>query len=531
VGFVAVRQTLSAENIVAEGSRATSAVLYTQKMNAELNKSLRWYWSAVSEFDLDLRKKYTSEAKVSLEELEAAVSSLQKLNADSRPDSKNDEFQKKVGSLASSLRTSIVLLEKGTDDDYVASRKNADDNIVPNLGAIDKAITEATKGEVENSQAQAKSQLENAENTKIITMFSIFLGITLSLSLGIVIAKTIEQPLKKLKMAAEYAKAGDLSLRLNMRVEDEIGDVARAFDALAERLTSISNEATAIAGGDLTIPISVISERDTLGKNFENMRASLMSLVHEVQASANDIASRSGLVTSASQTLSRGATETASSLQQVTSSMAEINSQTKSNAKNASKAEQLVCAVSSSAIEGQRKIETTLSAMTEINKSSQAIAKIVKVIDDIAFQTNLLALNAAVEAARAGKHGKGFAVVANEVRNLAGRSAKAAKETTELIETARAKSNVGLNLAHETAKSFEEIAEGVLSVVTLVTEISSASNQQAGGIQQISSGLSLIDRVTQENTGTADETASAAKDLLALASTLQEHVGKFRLNV
>jgi methyl-accepting chemotaxis protein len=530
VGLVAMRETFNTQTFITRANRVTSAVLWTQKMNADLNKSLRWYWSAVSEFDLELRKKYTTEAKASLEQFEQAVEELRKLYASQTADKSRDEFKTKVGEFSEALRTSIVLLEKGTDDDYVASRKNSDEKIVPNLEIIDKLIVNATNTEIESSKTESKRQLENVSNTVTVTIFSLFLGVTLSLSLGIVIAKTIIDPLLNLRKAADFAKAGDLSLRLDMRVEDEIGDVARAFDALSTRLSRISDEATAIANGDLTIPITIASDRDTLGNSFENMRTALIALVYQVQSSVNDIAERSDRVTAASANLSKGATETASSLEQVTSSMTEINGQTKSNASDATEADQLVRTVSTSASEGRKKIETTLAAMTAISHSSQEIEKIIKVIDEIAFQTNLLALNAAVEAARAGRHGKGFAVVADEVRNLASRSAKAAKETEALIASARTKSTQGLKLAQETAKSFEEIARGVDSVAGLVTGISRASGQQAGGIQQISTGLSLIDRVTQENAGTADQTAQAANDLLNLAHTLQDLLGRFRVN-
>jgi chemotaxis methyl-accepting protein methylase len=221
--------------------------------------------------------------------------------------------------------------------------------------------------------------------------------------------------------------------------------------------------------------------------------------------------------------------EQASSIEELTASLEEISSQTKLNADNAGTANRLADEARTDAAQGNVHMKEMLKAMEEINESSSNISKIIKVIDDIAFQTNILALNAAVEAARAGQHGKGFAVVAEEVRNLAARSADAAKETTDLIEGSIKKTEDGTKIANDTANALAKIVDEVEKVAALVNDIANASNEQAAGINQINQGIMQVSDVVQNNSATSEESAAASEELSGHANLLKEMVGKYKL--
>jgi methyl-accepting chemotaxis protein len=279
-----------------------------------------------------------------------------------------------------------------------------------------------------------------------------------------------------------------------------------------------------LAAGDFTFKAAGLIREPLARANL-----ALCDLVQQIQTAGEQIASGSAQISDSAQSLSQGATESAASLEEITSSMTEMASQTRQTAENANQANLLASHAKAAADKGSRQMEEMVAAMADISEAGKNISRIIKVIDDIAFQTNLLALNAAVEAARAGQHGKGFAVVAEEVRNLAARSAQAAEETAELIEGSGQKTRNGTQIASQTEGALKEIVASVVQVTDLVGEIAAASSEQALGIGQVNTGLEQIDKVTQANTASAEESAAASEELLSQAEQLRQMLSRFKI--
>ncbi|HYH04740.1 MAG TPA: methyl-accepting chemotaxis protein, partial [Bacillota bacterium] len=348
--------------------------------------------------------------------------------------------------------------------------------------------------------------------------------------------QNIQDMIVEVNMLTEASLAGNLKVRGNAeRFEGGYRTVIEGFNKTLDAANEPVTEAVAVlqemAQGNLETGMKGDYHGDhaVLKEAINSTINALNETLGEIQIATQQVTAGASQVSDSSQVLSQGASEQASTMEEISASITEIAAQTKQNALNANQANELSHAAKAKAVQGNEQMKAMLQAMEEINLSSTNISKIIKVIDEIAFQTNILALNAAVEAARAGQYGKGFAVVAEEVRNLAARSAKAAKETTDMIEGSIKKVENGTEIANETAGALNEIVAGVTRSAELVGEIAVASNEQATGIAQINQGIEQVSQVTQSNTATSEQSAAASEELSGQAQLLSEAVGRFRI--
>ena len=360
----------------------------------------------------------------------------------------------------------------------------------PALEALEKNVITYTDLKIKLAKEASESNNQISESTITLTIIILVAVVIVAVLIGIVISSSISKPINKIITIADKIAEGDFDVTININSEDEIGLLAKSFGKMTEKLNyAMSN----------------------------------------INSAAEQVASGSKQVSDSSIALSQGAMEQASSVEELTSSIEEITAQTKMNAENAANANAIAESAKENAEKGYGQMKEMQSAVDEINASSTSIYKIIKVIDEIAFQTNILALNAAVEAARAGQHGKGFAVVAEEVRNLAARSANAAKETAEMIEGSIKKSEKGTKIANQTAEALNRIVEDTVKVADFIKQISIASNEQSEGIAQINQGIMQVSNVVQTNSATAEESAAASEELSSQAELMKEQVNEFNL--
>ncbi len=333
-------------------------------------------------------------------------------------------------------------------------------------------------------------QLKRYNQVRVLVLAGMGIGLLIVLVTATLLVRSLTSTLKRLMTVAHAIAEGHLGHDIKVDRHDELGNLLEAFRTMDERLSGI---------------------------------------VDEVRQGSEAVNSAAQEIARGNDDLSQRTQEQASSLEETASSMEEMTSTVKQNAENASHANQLASGARAQAEQGGEVAAKAVAAMAEIDASSRKIGEIVGLIQDIAFQTNLLALNAAVEAARAGEQGRGFAVVASEVRNLAQRSAGAAKEIKGLIAESADKVRSGSELVNQSGKALADIVESVKKVTDIVAEIAAASNEQSAGIDQVNNAVMQMDEMTQQNAALVEQASAAARAMQEQASDLTAQVGFFRV--
>lgn len=346
---------------------------------------------------------------------------------------------------------------------------------------------------------------------------------------------TIETGLKDITRVATAFALGDFSQKITRDYHGTMGETKDGINALSETtstsLIDITRVANAIGDGDLTQSISA-DYPGAFGQTSDGVNTTvdtLRKLVNDIKVATESISSDARQIAEGNADLSRRTEDQSSSLEKTAASMEELSATVKQNADNAKQANQLASAASSVAIKGGVVVSEVVATMSAINTSAKKIEDIISVINGIAFQTNILALNAAVEAARAGEQGRGFAVVAGEVRNLAQRSASAAKEIKQLITDSVSKTAEGTKQVEHAGMTMQEIVSSVQQVADIMGEITVASQEQSIGIAQVNDAISKMDDVTQQNTALVEQAAAAAESMLQQTDELSNAVSVFKL--
>lgn len=385
---------------------------------------------------------------------------------------------------------------------------------------------------------------KDAETTNVNTVVNaliislVALGVIVSVVCALLIANMISKPIISLTSFMKKAgSTGNLTIsdedaksidKYSMH-KDELGQVTKSSESFMLRMVEVSKVLESVANGDLTANIDPLSEEDTMGVSLKKMVDNLNGMFTDINTSATQVSSGANQVANGSQTLAQGATEQATSISDLSGSISEVADKIKLNANKADQAATLACSIKGNAEKGSTQMEDMMTAARDISQSNQDISKVIKAIDDIAFQTKILSLNAAVEAARAGEYGKGFAVVADEVRNLAAKSAEAAKNTEQYIINSIEKAELGVKIAEETAKSLNEIMQGISESNILVAEIAQMSDEQANAIGAINMGIEQVAQVVQTNSASAEESAAASEEMNGQSAILQDLIARFTL--
>ncbi|MPL94258.1 Methyl-accepting chemotaxis protein III [bioreactor metagenome] len=387
---------------------------------------------------------------------------------------------------------------------------------------VDNRMTSAEGTSVKNTQT--------AMWLTVIMTFLIVLGVGAAVITGLKLSKMITSPIKKVVTAADDIALGIVDINLKgLDSKDETGQLAAAFTGMLEAIRNQIGAAEAISAGDFTKEVPLRSDRDVLGLALQKIRTDLNQTMLMISTTAEQVNSGAGQVSDGAQALSAGTTEQAATIEELTASVANIARQASQNAASVQKAAEYVDRAGKGVASSNEYMQRLNTSMQEIGDASQQISKITKLVEDIAFQTNILALNAAVEAARAGNAGRGFAVVAEEVRNLAGKSADAAKQTAALIQKSVATVSEGESLSQDTLQLLASVAEVAAVIEQSIHEIEQASSEQAVNIEQINQGLEQVSSVVQTNSATAEESSAASEELAAQAQALQHEVSKFKL--
>lgn len=403
---------------------------------------------------------------------------------------------------------------------------------------MDRAV-EILAGFSQEANVRAETQGHDAEAAVAFARLIIIVfgaaSVVLALIVGVMIARSILAPVRAIMAAYTEIAKGNTKAEIRYESRDELGQMAKLIQETLTMqsgiIADVIDKFTRIAHGDLRFSVDLDYPGDfaALKSTMEETVDNLNSTMSTIWTAAEQVSIGASQVADGAQALSSGSTEQAASIEELGATVSEVAGQAEANLENVAEAQREVKVAEEALITGTGYMRQLTGTMHEIQASSDEIANITKVIEDIAFQTNILALNAAIEAARAGEAGKGFAVVSDEVRNLAGKSGEAAKQTAELIQASIEIVQQGNDMTGLTAEALEKVEQSAMRVGVAMGKVQEASAQQSSSLGMINDGLSQVSSVVQMNAATAEENSATSEEMSAQAAMLNDEVGKFSL--
>jgi len=463
------------------------SVRSVMELRTDVGEVRRWELAHMLNEDVKLKAEYEKRMDTTLALMKTHRETYDKLISSAEEKALAADFDKAWSAF---MVDHAKMVELSRANQTVEARNVASGTSAKTLGEINAIVAKLVKINVDGGDAASTAATATYNSARMTSIVLLAINIAIGMAMALWVAKCVSMPLQEALSLARDVASGDLTRDIEVRSSCETGQLIQAL---------------------------------------KDMTGNLQSLVSQVRSGTDTIATASAEIASGNQDLSSRTEEQASSLEETASSMEELTSTVKQNADNARQANQLAQSASGIAVKGGDVVGQVVGTMASINESSRKIVDIISVIDGIAFQTNILALNAAVEAARAGEQGRGFAVVASEVRNLAQRSAAAAKDIKALINDSVEKVEAGSTLVNEAGNTMHEIVASITRVTDIMSEITSASVEQSAGIEQVNTAIVQMDQVTQQNAALVEEAAAAAESMQDQAARLSEVVSVFKL--
>jgi methyl-accepting chemotaxis protein len=445
------------------------------------------------------------------------------------------EFNKEYGDYTASAENFISSLESADAEYLYTLVKECTDQVDETIITMDNM----EKSKFNRSQENNNQMTMRSNRGIMITIIILVVVVVISICMAVFIAAMITKPLALMKdLLRQVGETGNLEfgddqmrrIKEEAMFRDEIGQSIAAFVRMLEQFIYYGNCLGKVADRDLSMKLNTLSGDDTFGVALKNMLANLNSVLGEIGTSASQVASGSSQIAQASTNLATGASQQAATIQEFTATVSEVHRMADDTTMMATEVLREVRESGNMMKECTDEMDSMLRAMQDIDEKSQHISNVIKVIDDIAFQTNILALNAAVEAARAGQHGKGFAVVSDEVRNLASKSAGAAKETAELIESSLRSVSEGNRIVAKVNDSLQAVGSISDKNAESMEKLHNGSTSQSGSMAEINTAIMQLSSVVQSNSATAEETAASSQEMSAQSVMLNEIVSRFRLS-